>query len=128
LQGIYKKIKCTRKWQGKMQKLKEIARISVIYTTYKSKTTLTSKNELINSIGLTKEVRKIWKWHFRRSRDYKFQNLPFSAFCHLTSAALSSPLRPWMNINIYVELILSWRELLKSCPKFQANVMILDFL
>ena len=27
---------------------------------------------------------------------------------------------PWMNINIYVELILSWRELLKACPNFQA--------
>jgi hypothetical protein len=27
LQGIYKEIKFTRKWQGKIQKLKEIARI-----------------------------------------------------------------------------------------------------
>jgi uncharacterized protein with ACT and thioredoxin-like domain len=31
--------KITRKWQGKIQKLKEIARISVTYTSYKSKTT-----------------------------------------------------------------------------------------
>ena len=36
LQGIYKEIKFTRKWQGKIQKLKEIARISVTYTSYKS--------------------------------------------------------------------------------------------
>jgi hypothetical protein len=36
LQGIYKKIKFTRKWQGNIQKLKEIARISVTYTSYKS--------------------------------------------------------------------------------------------
>jgi hypothetical protein len=39
LQGIYKEMKFTRKWQGKIQKLKEIARISVTYTSYKSKTT-----------------------------------------------------------------------------------------
>jgi hypothetical protein len=32
LQGIYKEIKFTRKWQGKIHKLKEIARISVSYT------------------------------------------------------------------------------------------------
>jgi hypothetical protein len=36
LQGIYKEIKFTRKWQGKIHKLKEIARISVTYTNYKS--------------------------------------------------------------------------------------------
>jgi hypothetical protein len=30
---------CTRKWQGKIQKLKEIARISVTYTSFKFKTT-----------------------------------------------------------------------------------------
>jgi hypothetical protein len=36
LQGIYKEIKFTRKWQGNIQKLKEIARISVTYTSYKS--------------------------------------------------------------------------------------------
>jgi hypothetical protein len=39
LQGIYKEMKCTRKWQEKIQKLKEIARISVTYTSFKSKTT-----------------------------------------------------------------------------------------
>jgi hypothetical protein len=39
LQGIYKEMKCTRKWQGNIQKLKEIARISVTYTSFKSKTT-----------------------------------------------------------------------------------------
>jgi hypothetical protein len=32
LQGIYKEIKFTRKWHGKIQKLKEIARISVTKT------------------------------------------------------------------------------------------------
>jgi hypothetical protein len=36
LKGIYKEIKFTRKWQGKIHKLKEIARISVTYTNYKS--------------------------------------------------------------------------------------------
>jgi hypothetical protein len=39
MQGIYKEMKCTRKWQGKIQKLKEIARISVTYTSFKFKTT-----------------------------------------------------------------------------------------
>jgi hypothetical protein len=48
MQGIYKEMKCTRKWQGKIQKLPEIARISVTYTSFKFKTTKTSKNELIS--------------------------------------------------------------------------------
>jgi hypothetical protein len=39
LQGIYKEMKCARIWQGKIQKIKEIARISVTYTSFKSKTT-----------------------------------------------------------------------------------------
>jgi hypothetical protein len=39
LQGICKEMKFTRKWQGKIQKLKEIARISVTYISYKPKTT-----------------------------------------------------------------------------------------
>jgi hypothetical protein len=41
LQGneMHKEMKCTRKWQGKIEKLKEIARISVTYTSFKSKTT-----------------------------------------------------------------------------------------
>jgi hypothetical protein len=37
--GICKEMSFTRKWQGKIQKLKEIARISVTYTSYKSKIT-----------------------------------------------------------------------------------------
>jgi hypothetical protein len=39
LQGICKEMSFTWKWQGKIQKLKDIARISVTYTSYKSKTT-----------------------------------------------------------------------------------------
>ena len=56
----------------------------------------------------------------RDCRDYKFQNLPFSAFCHTTPPPLSSTLHPWMSIDIYVEQILSGRELLKACSNFQA--------
>ena len=58
MQGKCKEMCFTRKWQGKIQKLKEIARISNICTSHKSKTTLTSKSEPINSIGLPKEVDK----------------------------------------------------------------------
>jgi hypothetical protein len=40
LQGICKKMSFTRKWQGKIQNLKEIARISVTYTMVTSLTPL----------------------------------------------------------------------------------------
>ena len=87
-------------------------------------------------------MKKILKCHFRRSGDYKFQNLSFSTFCHPTPPQLSSTLcpilvqvespcdggclRPWMSINIcgadtFME------GTLERLPKISGSVMILDF-